>query len=148
MKTKLISILLFFAATAAFGQFSSCGGLQSSDSCPECVASVAGQDHFLIIGQKTGAGCGDSALLLLSYEGVKMIEPSLVTRVFREFPFGKFGDREGENFHHSVAFDHWDIPNCKLYLIVDGSKWVNEKQVDWEKKVVYDLRTKKMTIAK
>ena len=148
MKTKLISILSFFAATSAFGQFSSCGGLQSSEYCPECVELAAGQDHFLIIGQKTGAGCGDSAILLLSYDGIRMIEPSLVTRVFSEFPFGKVGDGDGENFHHSVAFDRWDIPNCKLYLIADGSKWIRGKQVNWERKIVYDLRTKKMTIRK
>ena len=148
MVTKLIGILSLLTATSAFGQFSGRGGLQSSDYCPACVESSAGQDHFLIIGQKTGAGCGDSALLLLSYDGIKMVEPSLVARAFREFSFGKIGDREGQNFHHNVAFDRWDIPHCKLYLVADGSKWINGKQENWEQKIVYDLRTKKMTLSK
>jgi FtsZ-binding cell division protein ZapB len=91
--------------------------------------------HFLLIEYKCGSGCGDMALLLVNYDGVKIICPSLRDALqLKEF------DIEG---HGGVYFDRWDIPNGKLYLKADA----RGKGHNWEwNNVVYDLRTNKVTV--
>jgi hypothetical protein len=64
--------------------------------------------HFLLIPFKCGSGCGDMALLLVNYSGVKIVCPSLMDALhLKEFYY------EG---HGGVYLDRWDIPNGKLYF--------------------------------
>jgi hypothetical protein len=88
--------------------------------------------RFVILEFKCGSGCGDMALLLVNYDGVKIICPSLMDALhLKEF------DIEG---HGGVSLDRWDIANGTLHLKAyargGGHNW------EWNS-VVYDLRTNK-----
>jgi hypothetical protein len=90
--------------------------------------------HFLIIDFKCGSGCGDMALLLLNYDGAKIICPSLMDALhLKEF------DYEG---HGGVELDRWDIGNGKLHLKAYARG--RGHNYDWNR-VVYNLRTNKVT---
>jgi hypothetical protein len=95
-----------------------------------------GQDHFLVIEHKCGSGCGDCALLFVSYDKVKLIHPSLFTAIEPKLHLKEEYD------HAGVTFGGWDVPKGKLYLTAYAR--YGAKRI--ETKVVYDLRTDSITV--
>jgi hypothetical protein len=85
--------------------------------------------HFMIIEHKTGSGCVDAALLFISYDGVKLVCPS----IFDAKVWPRIQSKEYDHF--GVTFDRWDIDNGKLYLIAYARGGGN---YEWQ--VSYDLR--------
>lgn len=100
-----------------------------------------GQDHFVVISHKTGAGCRDCALLFVSYERVKMLYPSLFSRVWPKINL--------KEYHHAgLYFVKWDIEHGKLYLKAYANYSPPEpaKGFSDEWLIEYDLRDNTFTV--
>jgi hypothetical protein len=101
---KLIAVLTLLYPTAY-------ADLSAYHESPYIEGSTEGQAHYTVIEQKCGSGCLECALLFISYNGIRMVEPSLSDKVLHDlFPQIKLGGDKGYA-HFRVAFDDWDIPN-------------------------------------
>jgi hypothetical protein len=115
---------------------------------PYIESSTEGQARYTIIEQKCGSGFQECALLFISYDGIRMVEPSLVDKVFHDlFPDIKLGD-EKAYAHWGVVFEGWDIPNNKLFLTVYANQAPNFEPPNIERRVIYDLKTHKVAFEK
>ncbi|MBV9007849.1 MAG: hypothetical protein JO354_01615 [Verrucomicrobia bacterium] len=122
--------------------------LSAYHESPYVETSDEGQAHYTVIEQKCGSGCNECALLFISYDGIRMLEPSLSEKVFHDlFPQLKRGGDSGYT-HFGVLFDRWDIPNNRLYLTVYGSQAPGHHPADMQRRVIYDLKTRKVAFAK
>jgi len=87
-------------------------------------------------------------LLFISYDGIRMVERSLLDKVFHDlFPDIKLGDEKGYA-HFGVVFEGWDIPNNKLFLTVYANQAPNFEPPNIERRVIYDLKTHKVALEK
>ena len=122
--------------------------LSAYHESPYIESSTEGQSHYTFIEQKCGSGCQECALLFISYDGIRMVEPSLVDKVFHDlFPDIKLGD-EKAYAHFGVVFEGWDIPNNKLFLTVYANQAPNFEPPNIERRVIYDLKTHKVAFEK
>jgi len=77
-----------------------------------------------------------------------MVERSLSDKVLHDlFPHLKFGGDKGYG-HFGVVFDAWDIPHSSLHLTVYGNQAANHDPADFERPVIYDLKTHKVVFEK
>ena len=68
--------------------------LSAYHESPYIEGSSEGQAHYTVIEQKCGSGCQECALLFISYDGIRVVERSLLDKVFHHvFPDIKLGDR-------------------------------------------------------
>jgi hypothetical protein len=134
MKTILAVLMLVAAPMFAQTEY------QESPYAGELLGNAAeGQDHFVIIEHKCGAGCQDCALLFISYSRVKMLSPSLFNKVWPKIHL--------KEYHHAgVYFDKWDIDNGKLYLKAYANNTSPTKGFSYEWRVAYDLRSNTFTV--
>jgi hypothetical protein len=138
---KLIAVLTLLYPTAY-------ADLSAYHESPYIEASTEGQAHYTVIEQKCGSGCLECALLFISYDGIRMVERSLSDKVRHDlFPHIKLGGDKGYT-HFGVGFDHWDIPNNKLYLTVYADQAPKLDPPNFERRVIYDLKTHKVTLEK
>jgi hypothetical protein len=138
---KLIAVLILLCSPAY-------ADLSAYHESPYIEGSTEGQAHYTVIEQKCGSGCLECALLFISYNGIRMVERSLSDKVLHDlFPHIKLGGDKGYA-HFGVAFDDWDIPNNKLYLTVYANQAPNLEPPNIERRVIYDLKTHKVTLEK
>jgi hypothetical protein len=122
--------------------------LSAYHESPYVEGSDEGQAHYTIIEQKCGAGCNDCALLFISYNGIRMVERSLSDKVLHDlFPHLKLGGDTGYA-HFGVVFEGWDIPSQRLYLTVYGDQAPHLDPANMQRRVVYDLKTRKVAFDK
>jgi hypothetical protein len=122
--------------------------LSAYHESPYIEGSTEGQAHYTVIEQKCGSGCQECALLFISYDGIRMVERSLLDKVFHDlFPDIKLGDEKGYA-HFGVVFEGWDIPNNKLFLTVYANQAPNFQPPNIERRVIYDLKTHKVAFEK
>jgi hypothetical protein len=122
--------------------------LSAYHESPYIEGSSEGQAHYTVIEQKCGSGCQECALLFISYDGIRMVERSLLDKVFHDlFPDIKLGDEKGY-VHFGVVFEGWDIPNNKLFLTVYANQAPNFEPPNIERRVIYDLKTHKVALEK
>jgi hypothetical protein len=122
--------------------------LSAYHESPYIEGSSEGQAHYTVIEQKCGSGCQECALLFISYDGIRMVERSLLDKVFHDlFPDIKLGD-EKDYVHFGVVFEGWDIPNNKLFLTVYANQAPNFEPPNIERRVIYDLKTHKVALEK
>ena len=140
MKKLILLLALLCSSTYA--------DISAYHESPYIESSDEGQAHYTVIEQKCGSGCNDCALLFISYSGVRMVERSLSDKVLHDlFPHLKFGGDKGYG-HFGVVFDAWDIPHSSLYLTVYGNQAANHDPADFERPVIYHLKTHKVVVEK
>jgi hypothetical protein len=135
--TKIIPVLALLCSSAY-------ADLSAYYESPYVEGADEGQAHYTVIEQKCGSGCNDCALLFISYDGVRMVERSLSDKVLHDlFPQLKFDGDRGYG-HFGVVFEAWDIPHSRLHLTVYGNQAPNHDPADFQRRVIYDLRTHKV----